>query len=94
MELLSAETVVAELRKIDGVISAELDGSLVRVKMSGRDWFAIRRRVGGWLSLSVTPIQVRYELINAEPCGAYDSMERAISSREYRPPGAKGFPPE
>lgn len=94
MELLSAETVVAELRKIDGVISAELDGSLVRVKMSGRDWFAIRRRVGAWLRRSVTPIQIRYELINAEPSGAYDSMERAISNLEYRPPGLTGFPPE
>lgn len=75
-----------------GVVSAVLDGDRLTLKMAARDWFPVRRRVVAWLALCLTEPMLRYELADLDPCGAYDSMERAISTLGYRPPDATGFP--
>ena len=94
MEALSIEAVIAQIRAVPGVLSADLKGDRLWVEMAARDWPPVRRRVAAWLALCAAPPELLWELINAEPCGAYDSMERAISNLEYRPPGVTGFPPE
>ncbi|HUJ72109.1 MAG TPA: hypothetical protein VLZ30_07680 [Verrucomicrobiae bacterium] len=94
MEAMTVDAVLAQIRMVPGVLSVDLKYNRLWIRVAARDWFPVDRRVAAWLSLCVLPMRLRWELEKAEPCGAYDSMERAISTMGYRPAGASGFPPK
>lgn len=93
MEAMTTEAVLQQIRAVPGVLSADISGGRLCIKVAGRDLFPVRRRVAAWLARCVTPVpDLRWEMESTESCGAYDSMERAISTMGYRPPGATGYP--
>jgi hypothetical protein len=55
------------------------------VKVASSDANPVKRRVHPLLELYLN-LGLLYEYEQAEPCGAYDSMDRAISSLGYRSP--------
>jgi len=97
MKIVTLESFLAEVRALPGVLSVELWSKRLFIKTAARDMFSVRRRVIAWMALcqvrSSIP-SILWELGDEDPCGAYDSMERAISSLTYRPPNAIGYPPD
>jgi tRNA threonylcarbamoyladenosine modification (KEOPS) complex Pcc1 subunit len=72
MESVTFEDVLAQIRAVPGVMSADMGAKRLLIKVAAKDWFPIRRRVEAWLQLCATPPGVRWELDDAASCGAYD----------------------
>ena len=77
---MTVDEVLERIRLVPGVRSAELGKIRVLISMPARDWFPVQRRVAAWLALCPGAPPVLWKLLNEEPSGAYDSMERAIST--------------
>ena len=94
MQTITIESFLTEVRALPGVLSVEPHSKRLWIKTAARDMYPVRRRVVAWMALCQTRQDILWELGDEPPCGAYDSMERAISSLNYRPPNAIGFPPD
>jgi hypothetical protein len=64
---------------------ATITDNRLYVKVAAGDLYPIRRRVHPLLELYPN-LGLLYEYEQAEPCGAYDAMDRAISTLTYRSP--------
>jgi hypothetical protein len=76
-------------------LSADIKGKRLWIKVSDRDLYPVQRRVAAWLARCESQqLGLLWEMESAESCGAYDSMERAISSMGYRSGNTTGYPPD
>ena len=77
------------VRAIPGVMAASIMHGRQRdrlyVKVAAGDLYPIRRRVHPLLE-QVPGLGLLWEYEQAEPCGAYDAMDKAISSLTYQSP--------
>ena len=83
------------VRAIPGVMEASIMHGRQRdrlyVKVASGDANPVNRRVHPLLE-QVPGLGMLWEYEQAEPCGAYDSMARAISSLTYRSPIGPEYP--
>ena len=92
---MDTDGLLKRVRAISGVIEASIMHGRQRerlyVKVAAGDANPVNRRVHPLL-VQYPDLGLRYEYEQAEPCGAYDAMDRAISSLTYRSPTAPEDP--
>ena len=82
---MDCDDVLKRVRAIPGVMVATITDNRLYVKVAAGDLYPVRRRVNPLLE-HVPGLGMLWEYEQAEPCGAYDAMDRAISSLTYRSP--------
>jgi hypothetical protein len=86
---MDTDGLLKRVRAIPGVMEARIMHGRQRdrlyVKVASGDANPVNRRVHPLLE-QVPGLGLLYEYEQAEPCGAYDAMDRAISSLTYRSP--------
>src|ERR1035437_4483961 len=92
---MTVEAVLLQIRTVPGVMSADIKGRRWWIVVAASDLYPVRRRVDAWLARCESQqLELLWEMDSAESCGAYDSMERAISSMAYRSGNTTGYPPD
>ena len=91
---MDTDDLLRRVRAIPGVMEASIMHGRQRdrlyVKVASGDANPVNRRVHPLLD-EYPDLGLLYEYEQAEPCGAYDAMDRAISSLTYRSPtGPRG----
>jgi hypothetical protein len=95
MEAMTVEAVLAQIRAVPGVMSADIKGKRLWIVVAAHDLYPVQRRVATWLARCETQqLGLLWEMTSAESRGCYDSMERAISSMGYRSENTTGYPPD
>jgi hypothetical protein len=86
---MDTDGLLKRVRAIPGVMEASImhgrQCDRLYVKVASGDANPVNRRVHRLLELYPN-LGLLYEYEQAEPCGAYDAMDRAISSLTYRSP--------
>jgi hypothetical protein len=86
---MDTDDLLRRVRAIHGVLEASIMHGRQRdrlyVKVASGDANPVNRRVHPLLD-EYPDLGLLYEYEQAEPCGAYDAMARAISSLGYRSP--------
>ena len=86
---MDTDDLLRRVRAIHGVLEASIMHGRQRdrlyVKVATGDANPVNRRVHPLLD-EYPDLGLLYEYEQAEPCGAYDAMDRAISSLGYRSP--------
>src|ERR1017187_3607260 len=86
---MDSDDLLKRVRAIPGVMEASITHGRQRdrlyVKVASGDANPVNRRVYPLLE-QIPGLGLLYEYERAEPCGAYDAMDRAISSLTYRSP--------
>ena len=86
---METDELMKRVRAIPGVMEASIMHGRQRdrlyVKVASGDANPVNRRVHPLLE-QVPGLGLLYVYEQAEPCGAYDAMDRAISSLGYRSP--------
>src|ERR1035437_1266177 len=86
---MDSDDLLKRVRAIPGVMEASIMHGRQRdrlyVKVASGDANPVNRRVHPLLD-EYPDLGLLYEYEQAEPCGAYDAMDRAISSLTYRSP--------
>src|ERR1039458_5549005 len=86
---MDADDLLKRVRAIPGVMEARImhgrQCDRLYVKVASGDANPVNRRVYPLLD-EYPNLGLLYEYEQAEPCGAYDAMDRAISSLTYRSP--------
>jgi hypothetical protein len=86
---MDTDELFKRVRAIPGVMEARIMHGRQRdrlyVKVACSDANPVNRRVYPMLD-QYPDLGLLYEYEQAEPCGAYDAMDRAISSLTYRSP--------
>ena len=86
---MDTDDLLRRVRAIHGVLEASIMHGRQRdrlyVKVATGDANPVNRRVHPLLD-EYPDLGLLYEYEQAEPCGAYDAMDRAISSLTYRSP--------
>jgi hypothetical protein len=82
---MDSDDLLKRVREIPGVMIATITDNRLYVKVAAGDLYPVRRRVHPLLE-QVPGLGMLWEYEQAEPCGAYDAMDRAISSLGYRSP--------
>ena len=86
---MDTDDLLKRVRAIPGVMAASIMNCRQRdrlyVKVASGDANPVNRRVHPLLE-QYPDLGLLYEYEHAEPCGAYDAMDRAISSLTYRSP--------
>src|ERR1035437_1975242 len=86
---MDTDGLLRRVRAIPGVMAASIMHGRQRdrlyVKVASGDANPVKRRVHPLLE-QVPDLGMLWEYEQAEPCGAYDAMDRAISSLTYRTP--------
>ena len=86
---MDLDDLLERVRAIPGVMEARImhggQRDRLYVKVVAGDAYPVRRRVNPLLE-QVPGLGMLWEYEQAEPCGAYDAMDRAISSLTYRSP--------
>jgi hypothetical protein len=86
---MDSDDLLKRVRAIPGVMEARIMHGSQRdrlyVKVASGDANPVNRRVHPLLE-PYPNLGLLYEYEQAEPCGAYDAMDRAISSLTYRSP--------
>jgi hypothetical protein len=82
---MDPDDLLKRVRAIPGVMLATITDNQLYVKVAAGDLYPVRRRVHPLLE-QVPGLRMLWEYEQAEPCGAYDAMDRAISSLGYRSP--------
>ena len=86
---MDTDDLLRRVRAIHGVLEASIMHGRQRdrlfVKVAAGDANPVNRRVHPLLE-HYPDLGLLYEYEQAEPCGAYDAMDRAISSLTYRSP--------
>jgi hypothetical protein len=92
---MDTDGLLRRVRAIPGVMAASIMHGRQRdrlyVKVASGDANPVKRRVHPLLE-QVPDLGMLWEYEQAEPCGAYDAMDRAISSLGYRSPTGPEFP--
>src|ERR1035437_3258222 len=87
--IIDSDDLLKRVRAIPGVMEASIMHGRQRdrlyVKVASGDANPVNRRVHRLLE-QVPGLGLLYEYESAKPCGAYDAMDRAISSLTYRSP--------
>jgi hypothetical protein len=87
--IMETDELLKRVRAIPGVMEASIMHGRQRdrlyVKVASGDANPVNRRVHPLLE-QVPDLGLLYEYEQAEPCGAYDAMDRAVSSLTYRSP--------
>src|ERR1035437_10144228 len=87
--IMDTDGLLKRVRAIPGVMEASImhgrQCDRLYVKVASGDANPVNRRVHRLLELYPN-LGLLYEYEQAEPCGAYDAMDRAISSLTYRSP--------
>jgi hypothetical protein len=87
--IMDTDGLLKRVRAIPGVMEARIMHGRQRdrlyVKVASGDANPVNRRVHPLLE-QFPGLGLLYEYEQAEPCGAYDAMDRAISSLTYRSP--------
>ena len=87
---MDTDELLRRVRAITGVMAASIMHGRQRdrlyVKVATGDANPVNRRVQRLLLDKFPDLGLLYEYEQAEPCGAYDAMDRAISSLTYRSP--------
>ena len=82
---MDSDELLERVRAIPGVMIATITDNRLYVKVAAGDLYPIRRRVHPLLE-QVPGLGLLWEYEQAEPCGAYDAMDKAISSLTYQSP--------
>jgi hypothetical protein len=82
---MDTNDLLKRVRAIPGVMIATITDNRLYVKVAAGDLYPIRRRVHPLLE-QVPGLGLLWEYEQAEPCGAYDAMDKAISSLTYQSP--------
>src|SRR5450759_2305727 len=86
---MDTDDLLERVRAIPGVMEARImhnrQCDRLYIKVASGDANPVNRRVHRLLE-QVPGLGLLYEYEQAEPCGAYDAMDRAISSLTYRSP--------
>jgi hypothetical protein len=86
---MDSDDLLKRVRAIPGVIEASIMPGRQRdrlyVKVAAGDVNPVNRRAHPLLE-QVPGLGLLWEYESAKPCGAYDAMDRAISSLTYRSP--------
>ena len=86
---MDTDDLLKRVRAIPGVMEASIlhgrQWDRLYVKVASVDAHPVNRRVHPLLE-QYPDLGLLYEYEQSEPCGAYDAMDRAISSRTYRSP--------
>ena len=86
---MDTDELLTRVRAIPGVMEARImhgrQHDRLFVKVASGDANPVNRRVYPMLD-QYPDLGLLYEYEQAEPCGAYDAMDRAISSLTYRSP--------
>ena len=86
---MDSDDLLRRVRAIPGVMKASImhgrQHDRLYVKVATGDANPVNRRVHPLLD-QYPDLGLLYEYEQAEPCGAYDAMDRAISSLTYRSP--------
>jgi hypothetical protein len=86
---MDTDELLTRVRAIPGVMAASIMHGRQRnrlfVKVASGDANPVNRRVHPLLD-QYPDLGLLYEYEQAEPCGGYDAMDRAISSLTYRSP--------
>jgi hypothetical protein len=86
---MDTDDLLKRVRTIPGVMEARImhgrQCDRLYVKVASGDANPVNRRVHPLLE-PYPDLGLLYEYEQAEPCGAYDAMDRAISSLTYRSP--------
>ena len=86
---MDSDDLLKRVRAIPGVMEARImhgrQHDRLFVKVASGDANPVNRRVYPMLD-QYPDLGLLYEYEQAEPCGAYDAMDRAISSLTYRSP--------
>jgi hypothetical protein len=82
---MNTDELLKRVRAIPGVMEASITTNRLFVRVAAGDLYPVRRRVYPLLE-QVPGLGMLWEYEQAEPCGAYDAMDRAISSLTYRSP--------
>ena len=86
---MDSDDLLKRVRAIPGVMEARImhgrQHYRLFVKVASGDANPVNRRVQPLLE-PYLDLGLLYEYEQAEPCGAYDAMDRAISSLTYRSP--------
>ena len=88
---MDSDDLLKRVRAIPGVMTAAITDKRLYVKVAAGGLYPVRRRVYPLLE-QVPGFGMLWEYKQAEPCGAYDAMDRAISSLTYRSPSAPKGP--
>ena len=87
---MDSDELLERVRAIPGVMEARImhgrQCDRLYVKVATGDANPVNRRVQPLLLDKYSDLGLLYEYERAEPCGAYDAMDRAISSLTYRSP--------
>jgi hypothetical protein len=87
--IMDSDDLLKRVHAIPGVMEASILHGRQRdrlyVKVASGDANPVNRRVHPLLD-QYPDLGLLYEYEQAEPCGAYDAMDRAISSLTYRSP--------
>src|ERR1035437_4902621 len=87
--IMDTDDLLRRVRAIPGVMTASImhggQRDRLYVKVASGDANPVNRRVHRLLELYPN-LESLYEYEQAEPCGAYDAMDRAISTLTYRSP--------
>ena len=87
--IMDTDDLLRRVRAIPGVMEARIMHGRQRdrlyVKVASGDANPVNRRVYPLLE-QYPNLGLLYEYEQAEPCGSYDAMDRAISSLTYRSP--------
>src|ERR1019366_8779481 len=93
--IMDTDDLLRRVRAIHGVLEASIMHGRQRdrlyVKVTTGDANPVNRRVHPLLE-HYPDLGLLYEYEQAEPCGAYDAMDRAISSLTYRSPSGPKDP--
>jgi hypothetical protein len=86
---MDTDDLLERVRAIPGVMEASImhggQNDRLYVKVAAGDANPVNRRVHPLLE-QYPDLGLLYEYEQAEPCGAYDAMDRAISTLTYRSP--------
>jgi hypothetical protein len=87
--IMDTDQLLERVRAIPGVMKARImhgrQCNRLYVKVASGDANPVNRRVHPLLE-QYPDLGLLYEYEQAKPCGAYDAMDRAISSLTYRSP--------
>jgi hypothetical protein len=94
--IMDSVDLLKRVRAIPGVMEASITHGRQRdrlyVKVASGDPNPVNRRVQPLLLDKYSDLGLLYEYEQAEPCGAYDAMDRAISNLTYRSPSGPKDP--
>jgi hypothetical protein len=82
---MDTDELLERVRAIPGVMIATITDNRLYVKVASGDLYPVRRRVHPLLE-QAPGLGMLWEYEQAEPCGAYDALDRAISNLAYRSP--------